>query len=151
MSASIDYRAELAAHYRAARMRILQAKPVAKPKPRTVTFVRMAKRGPARRIYACPIGPVQSAIQFPPLLPKQNGAALIRGFLERYSLTMADIRYGGRTKKLNAVRQELMWLLRTKAKWSFEKIGEELGGMDHSTILHGVRRHQALIDARGGE
>lgn len=44
-------------------------------------------------------------------------------------------------------RHELYWWLRMLTPWSMPRIGRFLCDRDHTTILHGVRRHQARLDA----
>jgi chromosomal replication initiator protein len=41
-----------------------------------------------------------------------------------------------------------MWLLRRHTNLSFPSIGNLLGGRDHSTVMSGVKRVQALVEAR---
>lgn len=46
-----------------------------------------------------------------------------------------------RSAYLVRTRQEAMWLLKEKCGLSLPQIGRILGGRDHTTILHGIRRH----------
>jgi len=49
--------------------------------------------------------------------------------------------YGARRDKLTSIsRQMVMYLLREELQCSWTRIGRELGGRDHSTILHGYQR-----------
>lgn len=41
---------------------------------------------------------------------------------------------------LVAARHYLMWRLRRETTWSLPEIGRFLGGRDHTTVLHGVRK-----------
>ena len=51
-----------------------------------------------------------------------------------------------RTPKTVTIRHEAYWLVKKLTKLSLPQIGRILE-RDHATILHGVRKHQAKIDA----
>lgn len=56
----------------------------------------------------------------------------------------------GRTKPLAFTRQTLMWLLRHHShaeSATYIAIAKLLGGRDHGTIIHGVRKVQKALDA----
>lgn len=65
-----------------------------------------------------------------------------------YGLTMADIRGRRRDRDAAWPRQHLMWLLYRQLRadgthrYSLPVIGRFLGGRDHTTILHGIGRHE---------
>lgn len=40
-----------------------------------------------------------------------------------------------------------MWRVKRETPWSLPSIGRSFGGRDHSSVIHGIRRHQARIDA----
>lgn len=72
-----------------------------------------------------------------------------------HGLTTAELRSERRSKPVVIARQEAMWLAKRYTSYSLPRIGAAMGGRDHTTVLHGVRRHQARIDAlrakrRGG-
>jgi chromosomal replication initiator protein len=48
--------------------------------------------------------------------------------------------YGGRTKRLADLRHIAMWVCRDYLVASYPEIGKAFGGMDHSSVIHGVRR-----------
>lgn len=50
-----------------------------------------------------------------------------------------------RTKPIVLARHEAMWGLR-KLGLSYPRIGALLGGRDHSTVIHGVRKHAERIN-----
>ncbi len=54
-----------------------------------------------------------------------------------FSLALDDLLGHRRNKELVYPRQIVMYLLRTELAYSFPKIGKELGGKDHTTIIHG--------------
>jgi chromosomal replication initiator protein len=55
-----------------------------------------------------------------------------------FNISMADIIGPRRQKELVLPRQIAMFLMYDECKTPFEKIGEILGGRDHTTIMHGV-------------
>ena len=52
-----------------------------------------------------------------------------------------------RNQDLVLARHEIMWRAREETLLSLPQIGRGIGGRDHTTVLHGVRRHQERIDA----
>lgn len=54
---------------------------------------------------------------------------------------------GARRRPLAYARQEAMWRMMQCGKWSTTRVGIFLGGRDHQTVIHGVKGHQARLDA----
>lgn len=55
-----------------------------------------------------------------------------------------------RVKLIVRLRFELMHDLRRRYKhMSYVRIGQLMGGMDHASVIHGVRRHSEMIDQEG--
>ncbi len=54
-----------------------------------------------------------------------------------YHISIEDLRGKQRDKHIVMPRQIAMWMMRQDTKASLLEIGQELGGRDHSTILHG--------------
>lgn len=50
-----------------------------------------------------------------------------------------------RHSPLVRARQEAMWRVKHETGWALTRVGRCFG-RDHSTVLHGVRKHQALVD-----
>lgn len=63
----------------------------------------------------------------------------------RHGLTLADLQGPGRGKAVAHPRQEAMWVLKQQGRWSLPQIGQFLGGRDHTTVLYGIRRHEARM------
>lgn len=57
---------------------------------------------------------------------------------EYFNLKMVDLTGPRRKKELVLPRQLAMFLLYEECKLPYERIGEVLGGRDHTTIMHGV-------------
>lgn len=55
-------------------------------------------------------------------------------------VTLEQMRGPGRSRQLSRARQVAAYLLREKLGWSLERIGQELGGRDHSSVLYAYRR-----------
>lgn len=62
-----------------------------------------------------------------------------------FNLKMADITGPRRQKELVLPRQIAMYLMQTECNMPFEKIGQVLGGRDHTTIMHGVDKIKLAI------
>lgn len=75
-----------------------------------------------------------------------NGRAIAIAIAKRYGFTIRDLKARSRLKHLVRARQHVMWQLREDTPMSLPEIGRFFGGLDHTTVLHGVRRHQARID-----
>lgn len=58
-----------------------------------------------------------------------------------------DLKSNRRSKDLMVPRHYLMWRLRHETTMSLPQIGKYLGGRDHTTVLHGVRKYQRMVDA----
>jgi hypothetical protein len=72
--------------------------------------------------------------------------SVLREVAEKHGINEDVILGKSRVKPVCAARQELMWRMRVERKLTFIQI-RDLIGMDHSTVMHGVSRHQQRIDA----
>lgn len=64
-----------------------------------------------------------------------------------HSVEPREILGESRCKAIAHIRQEVMWLLKQEDRWSLPQIGQFLN-RDHTSVLHGVRAHQARLDAQ---
>ena len=120
----------------------------------------------AKLVYVLPIGPVMPQIYNPKTIsqgmayaqqiiesgkvltvPRNRGTHIMREVSARYNISLEDIISKRRDQKLVRARQEIMYRLCTETDWSLPQIGRLLGNRDHTTILHGRRKFQALLDA----
>ncbi len=62
--------------------------------------------------------------------------SVINMVAEYYDITIEDIISPCRKKNLTEPRQIIMFLLREELKASYPNIGQELGGRDHTTVMH---------------
>ena len=62
---------------------------------------------------------------------------------QEYGVTLADLLSHSRSQRVAFPRQIAMYLLREESDLSLPKIGEILGGRDHTTIMYG---HEKITD-----
>lgn len=65
---------------------------------------------------------------------------ILKAVADYYSVKIADIKGKRRTKELVIPRQMAMYLMYEMTKTPYMTIGEVIGGRDHTTVLHGIRR-----------
>jgi len=65
-----------------------------------------------------------------------NVKHLLNAICEFYSIENDQIMSKTREQKISLPRQMLMYLMREELKFSFPNIGKELGGRDHTTVMH---------------
>ncbi|HEX7887508.1 MAG TPA: helix-turn-helix domain-containing protein, partial [Phenylobacterium sp.] len=63
---------------------------------------------------------------------------------EHYALKQADLISERRARAVARPRQVAMWLAKQITTRSLPDIGRRFGGRDHTTVLHAVRRIEAL-------
>jgi len=59
---------------------------------------------------------------------------------KHYPYTLEQLKSKNRNKDLSFVRQVAMFLLKKMTDKSFRDIGAFLGGRDHSTVMHAIKR-----------
>jgi len=74
-------------------------------------------------------------------IPPRQSTRIIQETAEKYGLKVTDLTGQSRKPRLVAARQEACYLLRL-AGYSFPQIGRFLGDRDHTTIVHGERKHK---------
>jgi len=70
---------------------------------------------------------------------------IIREIAKYYSTTIEDLLGKKRTKEIVLSRQITMYFLRHETGMSFPDIGKQIGGKDHSTIMHGCKKIESDI------
>ncbi len=63
-----------------------------------------------------------------------------------YNVTPEELRSSRRTRRIAHPRQVVMYLMREETDASLPRIGAELGGRDHTTVLYGYERVRARIE-----
>ena len=133
------------------------------PAPKPVPIVRAEKPKPVLRLV--PPEPVEVAPAIaeeaaapaaePPVRDwliietKPKIASVLRETAAHYGVTVADIVSARRTADVMKPRQMAMYIARFVTLRSLPEIGRRMGDRDHTTILHGVRRIEAMIE--GGD
>ena len=64
---------------------------------------------------------------------------------EHYNLKQADLISERRARAVARPRQVAMWLAKQVTVRSLPDIGRRFGGRDHTTVLHAVRKIEALV------
>lgn len=82
----------------------------------------------------------------PPARPMMRSIA--ERVCEKHRITMEELKGPGRARRLSVPRQEAMHEMHAQERWSLSQIGQFLGGRDHTTVLHGVRKHAQGLDAQ---
>ncbi|EFD50693.1 chromosomal replication initiator protein DnaA [Micrococcus luteus SK58] len=67
---------------------------------------------------------------------------------EYFNLTLEELTSKSRTRTLVTARQIAMYLLRELTEMSLPKIGQVLGGRDHTTVIHADRKIRELMAER---
>jgi chromosomal replication initiator protein len=69
---------------------------------------------------------------------KISRSDIVNAVAAHYHVTQVDLRGRGRSKEIVGPRQVAMYLLREETSSSLLEIGQELGGRDHTTVMHGI-------------
>lgn len=75
-----------------------------------------------------------------------RGHQIARAVAKAYNISWAEFRSKRRWPYLVKARQHAMWEIRHATTLSLPAIGRVLGGLDHTTILWGIRAHQKRLD-----
>ena len=73
-----------------------------------------------------------------------------RAVAEHYGLKKDDLLSERRTRSVARPRQAAMYLAKQLTTRSYPDIGRRFGGRDHTTVLHAVRRIEALMAEDAG-
>ena len=65
-----------------------------------------------------------------------------------FDVSIEDMQSKSRTRTLTNARQVAMYLLRELTEMSLPRIGNDLGGRDHTTVMHAVRKVSAQMAER---
>lgn len=75
-------------------------------------------------------------------------AAIVAQTAEYFNLSIEELNSKSRTRTLVTARQIAMYLLRELTDMSLPKIGQEMGGRDHTTVIHADRKIRELMAER---
>lgn len=77
-----------------------------------------------------------------------TAAQIINATADYYDFTVEDLMSKSRSRNLVTARQIAMYLLRELTEMSLPKIGQELGGRDHTTVIYAERKIRELMAER---
>jgi chromosomal replication initiator protein len=72
---------------------------------------------------------------------------VIRAVSQYFAIGRKELSGRSRTKDVVMPRQVAMYLLREETGSSLADIGSELGGRDHTTVLHGIRQVERTLES----
>jgi hypothetical protein len=70
---------------------------------------------------------------------------IIDKMCEHYGVSKRDIKSDRRTRDIVFPRQKMMWIAKKMTHYGLPHIGRVFGDRDHTTVLHAVRKIDALI------
>jgi len=85
--------------------------------------------------------------ELPTALPHWKKIA--RVVASKHGLTFEDLMSRRRDRKSVAARFEAYYRIRNETTMSLPQIGMRFGGKDHTTVMHGIRRHTAKLAVEG--
>ena len=80
-----------------------------------------------------------------PATTPPTGTEILEVTATTYGHALADLQGPGRVQPLATHRQVAMYLCRELTDLSLPKIGKVLGGRDHTTVMHGIKKIKKLI------
>lgn len=72
-------------------------------------------------------------------------STVIKAVSRAYEVSIEDIKSNKRARTISEARQVAMWMARQLTDESYENIGAELGGRDHSTVYYGISKIDKLL------
>jgi len=88
---------------------------------------------------------IAEEIQIEETTPPPKVRRIIRAVAQAYGASLVDILSRRRTAAIVRPRQVAMYLAKRLTFRSLPEIGHMLGGRDHTTVLHAVRKIEALV------
>lgn len=105
------------------------------------------KPAPAVAVPALPAEPPQAA--FVPAYPSID--SIKKAVCEFYGISSIHLVATRRTKAIVEARHMAMYLCRELTPHSYPLIGKFLGGLDHTSVMHGFRKVENLMLTRSDE
>ena len=81
-------------------------------------------------------------------VPEITSSAILGQTANYFEISLDELRSKSRNRTLVTARQIAMYLLRELTDMSLPKIGQELGGRDHTTVMHADRKIRTLMAER---
>jgi chromosomal replication initiator protein len=102
------------------------------------------------RLVGAPLDPALAHVALDRILARGSVPSverILRAVARHYGLDEEDLTGPSRRRQVSVPRQLCMYLMREVTETSLPKIGELLGGRDHTTILHGCERIGGQIES----
>lgn len=95
-----------------------------------------------------PVAVLEPPAEMPRLPPTTMtvAATIIDQAAAHFGVTVADVLGRGRWGRYTAARHVAVHAIRSATGWSYPRIGQRFGGLDHTTCLHATRRVEADSD-----
>lgn len=103
---------------------------------RIMAHAELASESPTVELAERVLGSILSASQHRQVTASQ----IIDAVSKFYDVSIDDLKGPKRQKEIVKPRQMIMYLLREEANLSYPKIGQELGGRDHTTVIYAVEK-----------
>jgi chromosomal replication initiator protein len=78
---------------------------------------------------------------------KLSPSEIVEAVAGHFDVTPAELRGRGRSKEIVGPRQVAMHLMRVETNASLLEIGQELGGRDHTTVMHGIDKIEQQLQS----
>ena len=88
----------------------------------------------------------QALARLLPNRPEITAEDIVKTVGTFYAVTPEELRSARRTRRIAHPRQVVMYLMREETDASLARIGAELGGRDHTTVLYGYERVRARVE-----
>ena len=106
-------------------------------------------------VYAAMVNPKKIDLQFAmealndfvkkSVYNKNDVTKIMQAVSNYYKITLDDLKSKKRSANINYPRQIAMYLCRMMTDESFPRLGDEFGGRDHTTIMHGCEKIEREI------
>lgn len=148
---SSGFETDLKERYAAIRRRLRFGGAVAEPRPRDVVERRLVPwplprpMPEARPRVEAPAPRPPSAVD---TLPEFHTIAdrIIAEVADKHGLTVHEVKSTRRKAQIIDARYEAFHRVSKETPMSLPQIGRKFGGYDHTTVLHGIRTHEARLN-----
>lgn len=86
-----------------------------------------------------------------PLPDAERWKVIIAEVCEKHGIDWIELVSDRRPAATVLARHEAMYRMRHETTMSLPAIGRKLGGRDHSSVFHGIRRHEERLAAQASE
>lgn len=128
-------------------VRAMRQELVALAADRGMKLVPKAATKPVQQRARLPRDIIVIAPSRPIEMPLTDAQAIIRDVCVKHGLTKTELLSARRMRTLVVARHEAMYRMSKETSMSLPMIGRRLGGRDHTTVLHGIRKYTAKLSA----